>query len=389
MTQTLATLSPEVTDMGENGLGSPTLGSPETPGWTEQFADPREFDTELTVRRVVPITHDVTSFVFDPPPGRTLVFEPGQHIVLQVPVGGETLERCYTISSPPTRPGSLAITVKRHPDGPVSNWLHDHVRPGDRLRVRGPHGAFTYRDDPAMPSAGLPSGGYLFLSAGSGITPLMSMTRTLLDEGSQADVVFVHSARTPADIIFRRELDALAEGGLPLRVIHVCEEDSVGERWHGARGRLSADLLRWAVPDVAERQVFLCGPPGYMNAVKSVLVELGVPDDRVHVETFTIAEAPPAAPAPDAAGLRRRVELRRSGKVVDCDETVTVLDALMQAGVLLRSSCRQGMCGTCKSTLLEGEVDMQHQGGIRQREIDRGSFLPCCSYPRSDLVIDA
>ena len=340
------------------------------------------FDTELLVRRVVPVTHDVTSFVLEAPPGWDGTFHAGQHLILTGP-GDPAVERCYTISSPPTRPGTLTITVKRHPDGVLSPWLHEKVTLGDRLRARGPFGEFTVHDHPAQ--------SYLFLSAGSGITPGMAMTRALADSASDADVAFVYSARSPGDIIFRRELRALPESGLDLSVTVICGDDRPGDGWDGPRGRLSADLLRWAVPRITEREVFVCGPPGYLTAALGLLDELGVDPERVHRESFTVgtpdglfADAGAAA-AP--AGVQ--VELRATGRTVTCPPGSTVLDAVTGAGVMLNSSCRQGLCGTCKLTLVDGQVDMRHQGGIRQREIDRGLFLPCCSQPLTDLVVDA
>ncbi|WP_299050618.1 hybrid-cluster NAD(P)-dependent oxidoreductase [uncultured Nocardioides sp.] len=346
------------------------------------------FDADLLVRRVVPVTHDVTTFVLEAPAGWDGRFDAGQHLTLTVPVDGsttgESVERCYTISSPPTRPGTLTITVKRQPGGVVSPWLHDHVRPGDRLRARGPAGAFTDVEHPAS--------SYLFLTAGSGATPAMSMVRAMADRGSGASVVLVHSARTPSDILFRRELAALPESGLDLRVTSVCESDSPADRWDGPLGRLSASLLQLVAPDLDRREVFLCGPPGYMAAATALLDGLGVDPERVHRESFEVgtadalfAEAPVDADAPATV----RVELKRTGRTVVCGPGDTVLDAVTAAGVMLRSSCRQGLCGTCKISLVEGEVDMRHQGGIRQREIDVGRILPCCSRPLTDLVLDA
>lgn len=337
-----------------------------------------EFDADLLVRRLVPVTHDVTSVVFERPAGWSGRYQAGQHLVLRQRVAGAEVERCYTIASPPTRSETLTITVKRHAGGVLSPWLHEHLRPGDRIRARGPYGDFTLGQAPA----------YLFLTAGSGITPAMSMTRALADAGSDADVAFVHSARTPADIIFRRELAALPETGLGVRVTVVCEDDRPADRWDGPKGRVTADLLRWAVPDVAEREVFLCGPPGYLAATHALLAELGVPPERVHQETFTIGTADELSTDAVAAPTGVRIELRRTGTTVTCPGDSTVLDAVLGAGVLLRSSCRQGLCGTCKLTLVDGRVDMRHQGGIRPREIERGLFLPCCSRPLTDLVVD-
>ncbi|MCH1866230.1 hybrid-cluster NAD(P)-dependent oxidoreductase [Nocardioides sp. CFH 31398] len=345
------------------------------------------FDADLRVRRVVPVTHDVTTFVLEAPAGWDGRFDAGQHLTVTVPLDGPwgrgPVERCYTISSPPTRPETLAITVKRQPGGVVSGWLHEVLRPGDTLRARGPAGAFSYVEHPAS--------SYLFLVAGSGITPAMSMLRALADRGSDASVVLVNSARTPSDLVFRRELAALSETGLDLRVTSVCEADSLGDRWDGPLGRLSASLLALAVPDLVEREVFLCGPPGYMAAATALLDGLGAEPERVHRESFEVGSAEAlfatAEPA-DGTEAAVRVELKRTGRTVVCAPGETVLDAVTTAGVMLRSSCRQGICGTCKLSMVEGEVDMRHQGGIRQREIDGGRILPCCSRPLTDLVLD-
>lgn len=353
-----------------------------------------DFQMILRCKAVVPITHDVSTFVLEPTTPRSFTYAPGQYVVVTLNIDGERHQRCYTLSSPPTRPHLLTITVKRIPDGLVSNWLHNNMERGGRLEVSGPYGEFTLANHPARK--------YLFLSAGSGITPLMSMTRTLADLAGEADVAFVHSARTPADIVFRHELAALPASGLNLAVTSICESDSIGEVWTGPRGRISAGLLGAVVPDIAEREVFMCGPGPYMTAAHNVLMELGVPVEQVHQESFVIepiAQGLSVVPdaleaggvsdgeAPEASSAM--IIFAKSGKEVRCEPGVTVLEAASAAGIAIRSACGQGLCGTCKSNLVSGSVDMQHSGGIRPREIAAGKFLPCCSYPQGHLVVDA
>lgn len=362
----------------------------------------QDFELILRCKAVVPVTHDVSTFVLEPMSQRNFGFAPGQYVVVTINVDGQRHQRCYTISSPPTRPHLLTITVKRTPDGLVSNWLHDNLERGGRLEVTGPFGDFTL--------ANHPSSTYLFLSAGSGITPLMSMTRTLADLCAPADVAFIHSARSPHDIVFRHELDALPSTGLNLAATSICETDSPGEVWTGPRGRLSAGLLGALVPDVAQREVFMCGPAPYMKAATALLAELGVPAEQIHQESFVIEPAAqPLSVVPDVgdfdggildgghfdgsggslAPATATVAFRRSGREVQVASGSTVLEAATAAGVSIRSACGQGLCGTCKSDLIEGTVDMQHAGGIRPREIAHGKFLPCCSYPQGNLVVDA
>jgi ferredoxin-NADP reductase len=337
-------------------------------------------------------THDVKSFFFMSREGRTFAFEPGQFITLELEIGGETINRCYTISSAPTRPHTISITVKRVPGGKVSNWLHDNLRAGDAVRALGPAGEFTCARRPASK--------YLFLSAGSGITPLMSMSRASHELGEDRDIVFLHSARTPDDIIFARELDLIAASQQRFRTSFVCERLGQRTNWSGVTGYLTLDLLKLVAPDFMEREVFTCGPAPYMEAVRGMLAEAGFDSSRYHEESFTFGapsveglqdesalEADGEASEP-TSGARFAVTFAKSRRDIECEADQHVLDAARQAGLRLPASCTQGMCGTCKVKLVSGQVDMKHNGGIRQREIDQGMVLLCCSKPLSDLVIE-
>lgn len=349
-----------------------------------------DFDGLLTCVEITPVTHDVTSFTFALPDGAGLIFAPGQYLTISVEVGGVEVERCYTISSSAAQPERPTITVKR--SGPVSTWLHEHLRVGTTVSAAGPYGLFSTATHPAQK--------HLFLSAGSGITPLMSMARSVRDDalaglGGPVDIVFVHCARTPADIIFREELEDLSASGAAAVTI-LCQEDSPRETWAGPRGRLTLPALLTAAPDLLDREIFTCGPPAFMTAVREHLELIAADPARCHQESFLLnAGAPqPAAEPPTGSDDGRavathQVTFRQSGRVITCPSTRPVLLAAADAGLTMPSSCGEGVCGTCKSTLLSGQVDMQHAGGIRQREIDDGQFLPCCSTPLSDLEIDA
>ncbi|MEM5382697.1 hybrid-cluster NAD(P)-dependent oxidoreductase [Paraburkholderia phymatum] len=337
----------------------------------------------LTCCRVVDETHDVKSFEFRVGDGSPVRFEPGQFMTVSANVQGQSVERCYTISSPPTRPFLLSITVKRVPGGTMSNWLHDNMKPGNQLRAYGPSGSFTPTSARAAKS--------LYLSAGSGVTPLMSMTRASIDLGLDRDIVFVHSARTPGDIVFRKELQRLVELSPRLRTFFLCEGIGDEEDWSAPTGRLSLELLCEWVPDYAEREVFTCGPAGYMTAVRALLHQGGHDPARYHQESFdfTAAVVPEAAaPENDTAQETFNVKLSRSSKTFTMSASETVLSAARRAGVAIPSSCSQGICGTCKTKVLEGTVDMNHKGGIRDREVQKGFRLLCCSRPTSDLVLE-
>lgn len=326
------------------------------------------------------VTHDVRSFVLQP--RGPVAFAPGQYLTVTVNVDGQRLARCYSISSSAARSSSLTITVKRVPGGPVSNWLHDHVRPGDHIEVSGPYGQFTHGPQTSPRQ--------LYLSAGSGITPLMSMARTIVDHRTPADVVFVHHARTPEDIIFRDELEALNGRHGGISVVVACEADGARESWSGHRGRISSAFLDAVGPDLSERDIFICGPAPYREAARAYVLASGAHPGRVHEESYDFGETPAAPAAPgDGTALTHDVRFARSGQVVRCDITTSVLEAAAQAGLTLPSSCREGACGTCKTRLISGEVDMAHAGGIRPREVAQGQILLCCSTPITHLVVDA
>jgi ferredoxin-NADP reductase len=294
------------------------------------------------------------------------------------------VNRCYTISSAPTRPDRISLTVKAVPGGPVSDWLHTNLKPGARLSALGPMGDFHW-----TPTSGAR---VLFLSAGSGITPLMSMTRAAVDLSTDADIAFVHSARSPADLIFRDELDLMARQASGLKVTHICEGDAAGEAWGGYRGRLDLPRLELIAPDFRTREIYCCGPSPYMAAVRDLLQAAGFDMTRYHEESFDFAELTGGTvvdvPDEDSAAKLWKVEFTTSRRTIEVPADRFVLETAKAAGMRLPSSCTKGMCGTCKCRLVSGTVEMTPAGGIRQREIDQGLILICCSKPTSDLVIE-
>lgn len=349
-------------------------------------------DDTLICREVRQETHDVKTFVFSAPEPRLIRYVPGQFITLELEIDGQTINRCYTLASSPTRPDTVLITVKRVLGGVVSNWLHDKLQPGDTVRVLGPAGEFSC----FLKAAPLQKK-YLFLSAGSGITPLMSMSRAMHDLALDADIVFVHSARTPDDIIFLRELQLMAYNRRQFRLGFVCERRGDQPMWAGFTGFLNHAVLHNVAPDFREREVFTCGPAPYMAAMRSMLQEAGFDMTKYYEESFsfesTVADASVAdhAASTEAASgqsAQYTVSFTRTGDLIACGADQTILSAARAAGMRLPASCTKGLCGTCKTKMVSGQVDMKHTGGIRQREIDQGWILPCCSKPLNDVVLE-
>lgn len=319
-------------------------------------------------------THDVRSFLLAPEDGGRFAFMPGQFITIRVTDGDEVLERCYTLSSSAIGERTITITVKRKEGGRVSGLLHDTLKVGDIVEAFGPSGRF---------GPNRPDEKYLLLSAGSGVTPMLSVVRTAVDLGIDLDAAFIHSARTPSDVIAHADLIALAMRLPGLRLVPIATRAN-GD-WNGEHGRLDADKLHRMVPDVAERTVLCCGPDAFMAAMREACAALGVPDERYLEESFDFGDVDVEVPAD---GPLHRITFAKSGKSFDCPANLTILQAAKLAGVPMASSCAKGICGTCKCLKLAGSVTMHHGGGIRDREVARGFILPCSSRPETDVTLD-
>lgn len=337
--------------------------------------------SELEVRciQITQETHDAASFCFAATVPMLFTFKPGQFISIRVEIDGREEVRCYSISTPPSRPFNFSITVKKVPGGRVSNWLHEHFHEGDCLRVQGPQGDFNIIDQPCDKA--------LMLSGGSGITPLMSMTRWLYDTAADVDLHFVHSARTPDDIIYHQELQDIDARTPNFRLSLICGGSLSGATWSGYRGVLDATMLRQMAPDLFERTVYICGPESYMHAVRDILQSLDFPMQRYFEESFGGA-VPAAPPTIEGESATHMVRFSRAGKNVSASADETLLDVAGRHGLWIPSACRMGFCGTCKLRRLGGEVRMNHSGGISDAEINDGYVLACCSYAQGDVEFD-
>ncbi len=327
--------------------------------------DPTWSVSEVRARVVdiVDETEDVKTFVLAPN-AKWSGHRAGQFVTVEVEVDGVRLARCYSLSSAPGA-RRLAITVKRVPGGRVSTWMHERVRRGDVLRLGAAQGEFV-QTSPRPEKL-------LLLSGGSGITPLMSILRDLARDGAVGDVVFAHAARSSRDVVFRRELDALAAQHAGLRLA-VFRED--------VEGRLDPAKLRAAVPDLATRSSMLCGPPGMMSALVPAWSEAGL-EHRLQTERFTPAPsiAPPAGDAPEAVKLT----LLRAGRSVTTEGGGTLLEQLERGGERPAHGCRMGICNTCRCTKKSGVVEDVRTGALSTEPDDE--IRLCVSRARTDIEL--
>jgi len=324
---------------------------------------------------IIDETHDARTFRFQPASGGIWSYRAGQFMTLSLNTAAGELRRSYTISSSPTRPETLEITVKRVPDGRGSNWLHDNLAVGSEIGVNGPSGRFCLT---AEPGAKL-----LMLAAGSGITPMLSMLRAISDQGLDIAAHLHVSAKTKADLIADRELRLLAErshGRITLSHNLTREVDDTG----AAPGRLDRAMLDRHCVDWRMRQIYCCGPEEYRQHVRG-LMEGEISKAQYHEESF-------GAHGGSSAPQSYAVVFQRSGKRVTATDSRTLLQIARDAGIELASNCEAGVCGTCRCQIISGDLaspDSDDSPSILDEdERQAGIILSCSVRPKGEVVID-
>ena len=312
----------------------------------------------LQVRRE---THDSATLVIKPGWGFSFDYEPGQYMGIGLLVDGRWRWRSYSLTSSPVRGArTVTITVKAMPEGFLSAHLVAGVAPGTIVRLAAPQGNFVL-PDPAPPAV-------LFITAGSGITPVMSMLRTLVRRDQITDVIHLHSAPTADDVMFGAELDQLARDHAGYRL---------WLRTTRSQGRLDVGRLDTEVPDWRDRQTWACGPEAMLNAAERGWSAAGV-QERLHLERFAVSRAAPA-------GAGGTVTFAKSGKSTTADAATSLMDAGERMGVQMPFGCRMGICQSCVVGLVEGHVrdlrnGAEHEPGTRVQT--------CISAASGDCVLD-
>lgn len=309
-------------------------------------------------------------------------FLPGQFLNVAFSIGGARMIRSYSISSSPTQRAYLDLTVKREPRGAVSRHINDLLRVDDELEAGGPVGHFTF--------TGKEANSIVLISGGVGITPMMSISRFLTEQSWPNEIFFIYACRSPADFIFATDLAELERRNPQLHLTVVMEhpEDS---GWQGLTGRLSADILSQAVPNITARRIHLCGPPVMMEAVRSLLLGLKVPAEQIKTEDFgTAAPAPGAGTSRFAsAATGPLVSFSKSGKSARIHVDQTLLELSEELDIGIEFSCRVGTCGICKVKLTAGEVDMSIDDALDADDKENGIVLACQAKPKSPITVEA
>jgi ferredoxin-NADP reductase len=318
----------------------------------------------------------VKTFRFAPESGAPIRFHAGQFVTLRLPLPGGEVWRCFTIASSPLQEAAIDLTIKTQGTADTINssgtaWMHHALAVGMVLKAMPPAGPFCLTQPPAAP--------LLLVSAGSGATPMAAIARFLRDIDCKTPVHYVHLARTPADWLFKPEIEAIAAA------LGTWTLDWLTTTTHG---RPTAAAFAAMAPDLATREVFCCGPAGFMAAVEQAHATAGGPATAFRKEAFIAIPIPELAPDPAATALTFSVRFEPSGKQAEAKPSETLLAVAGRLGVAIPYACAEGICGTCRLRKRSGTVEMNAQGGIEEDEVAAGEILACCSYARSNLVLE-
>ena len=330
----------------------------------------------LKVAELIQETADACSVVFDIPAdlAETFAYKPGQFLTLHVPLAEKPLPRCYSASSSPHLDEPMRVTIKRVVDGRASNWICDELKAGDSLEVAPPAGIFTPKSL---------DGDFLLFAGGSGITPVLSILRSILEAG-QGRARLIYANRDERSVIFAEELARLSrEHPNRLQVIHWL--DSV-------QGIPSQAQLANLSEGWENAECFICGPGIFMDSAAAALHDKGFAHSKVHVERFVSlpddADEPPAEALgqADAAAAEISVQLDGESHQVSGQQGGLLLDTLEEAGLDAPYSCRAGACAACMCRLDAGEVELAQNHVLDQNDLDQGWILGCQAIIRSEKL---
>lgn len=331
----------------------------------------------LTVSKVIEETSDACSIVFDVPSDLADKFhyKPGQFLTLRVPSDlTGSVARCYSLASSPFTDDAPKVTVKRTVDGYGSNWLCDNLDVGDSVEVLPPSGVFSPKSL---------DHDFLLFGAGSGITPVVSILKSALTEGS-GKVVLFYANRDEKSVIFADELRSLSQQ-YPSRLVLIHWIETL-------QGLPSADQLANIVAPYIGHEAFMCGPTPFMDTIHKALADAGMPRTQVHAEVFNSLAGDPFRDADvvevsdEEAADAATVEVELDGEThsMTWPRKQTLVDIMLAKGIDVPYSCQEGECGSCACTILEGKVEMENSEILDPEDIEAGYILGCQARPITD-----
>lgn len=332
---------------------------------------------EVTVTEVTRETRDATTIRFRFANGEPIRYRAGQFMTFVLRIHGTEVRRAYSFSSSPTDGRDACVTVKRIPGGTASTFLNESVTVGQTLQVLGPSGEFVI--EPQQNGRRY----FIFVAGGSGITPLMSLSRSLLESDPQARIDLLYGNRSFEDIIFYRHLEELQSAFPNFVVRHVLENPHADRPY--AQGRLTGKRVLELTGDTNGKIFFVCGPEAMTDDVIEVLKTAGIPDAHIKAERFTS----PARRTSLRPNKGYPISFLRSGKGVTSLPGQTVLEAGLNAGIQMSFSCAMGGCAACKVKVISGAAIMDEPNCLSTEERKQGYVLACVACAASPLEIEA
>lgn len=337
---------------------------------------------KLLVKNIVKETADAVSINFkNNSLFKKVKYKPGQFITLHFVIDETVHKRAYSFSSNPYTDKDLKVTVKRVDNGLVSNYVHDNLKVGDKISFDNPTGSFYVEPKKNINKQ------YVLFSGGSGITPMFSIIKSVLTQNSDANILLIYANNNTESIIFKDELDAL-EKEYPnnFRVEHIISSEEVAKpNYH--KGLVTESLMNTIFEkhsiDYKEHKYMICGPLGYMDKIKEVLVKNNVQEENIKIEVFKAAKV---AVADTNATSKVTIKHKGEEHVLELKRNQPILQQAIAQKVNLPYSCRSGMCSTCKGTCTSGKINMTEGHFLNQNDVDSGVVLTCISYPETDDV---
>ena len=338
---------------------------------------------KLVIKEIIKETKDAVSLCFkNGNIFKKLSYKPGQFLTIHVPINGTVHKRAYSFSSNPYTEKDLKITIKRVENGLVSNYIHDHLKVGDKLVVDKPAGSFYVEPQPKANKQ------YVLFAGGSGITPILSIAKSILSKERHSKVLLVYANQDVESIIFHKEIkDVETQYEDAFHVEHILSKNLI-ELGNYHTGLLTQEVLKKIF--IKHELLFddymymICGPFGYMEKVKEVLKYNGITREQIKVEVFK-------APEVKLSGkdLLSNVTIKLNNEIheIKVRGNQSILQKAMSENVPLPYSCRSGMCSSCKGTCTSGEIKMTEGHLLPEEAVANGEILSCVSYPVSENVV--
>lgn len=348
----------------------------------------------LRVRAVQPDTQEAVVVSFDVPEDLRPVFgfTQGQYLTLRKEIDGQDLRRSYSICAG-VDDGELRVGVRKVKDGVFSNWINEQLRPGDTINVMAPQGRFF------VPIEADSRRHHLGIAGGSGITPILSIMKTVLAREPGSRFTLIYGNRSLKSTMFKEELEDLKDRYMARLVLHhvLSDQHTESEINAGVMDRAKiGEFLSALVPAQSITCAYLCGPFQMNDEAEAALLAAGVPEDRIHIERFGVAQQAAGqvgavlhqAQPGDAA--KAKVVIVRDGlqrEILFTRDQPSILDAASAAGLEVPYSCTSGVCGTCRAKVVEGRVRMERNFALDKKEVAAGFVLTCQAHPTTDRVV--